>query len=79
MLYFQFFLLNFVSIFVAAGTSSTDGADGNEHPVSSQQETNAGKHGEFLLRVCIFCKHMVKTHVYIDIDILKCLRREKLD
>ena len=59
-----FFLLNFVSIFVAVNTTSTDRPDGNGHPVSSQQGTNVGKHGEFLLRIYILCKYMFKTHMY---------------
>ena len=55
-----FFLQNFVSIFVAVNTTSTDRPDGNEHHVSSQQETNAGKHGEFLLYTYL---HIVLAYV----------------
>ena len=55
-----FFPLNFVSIFLSVNTTSTDRPDGNEHHVSSQQETNAGKHGEFLLYTYL---HIVLAYV----------------
>ena len=53
-----FFLLNFVSFFVATNTRRTDRTDGTEHSDSPQQEKNAGKHREFLLRDYISCKHL---------------------
>ena len=53
-----FFLLNCVSFFVAANTRRTDRPDDTENSDSSQQETNTGKHGEFLLRDYISCTHL---------------------
>ena len=78
MLYSHFFLLNFVSIFVAASASSTDGADGNEHSVSSQQETieMLVSIGNFHY-VISYCARICSKHICIGIDI-KAARPRKL-
>ena len=55
-----FFLLHFVSFFVAA-KKRTDRTDGTEHSDSPQQKTNAGKHGELIsttVRDYISCTHL---------------------